>query len=438
MSFMKLPKCPYCGKKLNYIKAWDIRKYGDFMCDQCHNEYLIQYSSGAFLLAVGMIALDVFLFLILGGFDGKLSVFALILMAVPLVMIYFLLPLMMSLRRKKGRAPVRGYRTIAPEPAGRPARTKIYQPKKERRTAGYNQTAPAPRRPAGQRTIYDGENARLRPGEQPVRSPRPAPDRQSAPPRTRRAPDYTPEMGNRGQRPERRPQGSENRGQRPEQRIQRPENREQRPAYSAQSRNVQPKRTRAGDPRQAGTEKGFLSRILTSKAAVSVAAIAGSAWNGIKQGAFLAAGTVKKGASWATRTAVELSRSLLIRMKAYAAKRDDTRGSGREADDRRSKAGRKTSSGGRMETRRGNTAFPQGGRRSFGGTARPVSGRPVRRDEKDVHPTWRQVEFDAGEAGEGDEDMAHTVREPGRDRTERNAGENARPRASGSNRKPRV
>ena len=328
MSFMKLPKCPYCGKKLSYMKAWDIRKYDDYECDHCHTEYLIKYSQGAFLLAVGMIVLDVFIFLVMGGFNGKVSVISLVFMGISLVAIYFLLPLMMSLRRKKGHGPTKAARPAAHEPDNRPARTKIYQPKRERQ---------------------DGRNQR-------------------------------PEA--RSQRPEARNQRPDVGRQKPEIRGRRPEDRSQRPAYTARPQGRPPQRSRT---------QTFRPRILESGAVVSIVGFAASAWNATKRGVFIAAAAVKQGALWMAETAVELWRSLLMRTRALGAKLGERRGAGqRITGDGRARTGQGTRSGG--QTGRRNGTEGQRERRPSGGTSRPASGRPVRGGENEMRPTRRRVE----------------------------------------------
>ena len=32
---MRTPRCPYCGAKLNYAKAWTLKRRGEYICPKC-------------------------------------------------------------------------------------------------------------------------------------------------------------------------------------------------------------------------------------------------------------------------------------------------------------------------------------------------------------------------------------------------------------------
>ena len=287
MSFMRLPRCPYCGKQLSYRKTWNIRKYGDYECDRCHQEYGIKYSKGIYLMVLGLFALEIFLFITFGGVFGKITAFTLILMIAPVVILYFMLPLMMSLRRKKGNGPP------VPANAGRkPPRTKIYEPggRLQRTPAGQPplRQRPPERRPMPQRSRTAAPGLRPQAGQPPMGANPHEQERREREPM--REPRRTADGIRREQRPSA-PRGAERRRPVPgDRRMRTPENRAGQP----------PREQRYG--RSAGSEP--LQRALASaqvffqKSGAAIKSGAIVAMEAAKTGAFVAAAATKTGAIW--------------------------------------------------------------------------------------------------------------------------------------------
>ncbi len=355
MSFMKLPRCPYCGKPVSYGKAWDMRKYNEQPCDRCHADYTIHYSGSVFLIVVGLIALEVLIFFMFGGFEGKISGVALGFMAIPLVGMYFLLPLMMSLRRKKGVAPPRGARP--PEGERRPPRTKIYHP-------GSGQAFVPPARqsvPRSAPSVRPAPENRPRPAMRPSRPEEETlRDRPLAPPRARTE--------------ERKP-GDRRYAPRQEPRAKRPE-----------SRTPAQRRTQTA-PARTNTGQGGMNDLLASVAAFARQAGAAIAAFAVQAGSFIVkyAGVaweyMKRAGGWvaeiARRGAAEVKvlwNDLTVKIKTANARQQDERERGRETP-RRPEADRRTGQQGRPAQSRPDAQRRPPQQRTDPRRARPDAGR---------------------------------------------------------------
>ena len=394
MSFMKLPKCPYCGKPLSYRKTWNIRKYGDYECDRCHQEYDIKYSKGVYVMVLGLLALEVFLFITFRGVFGEINAFTLILMAAPVLILYFMLPLMMSLRRKKGSG-----KNIAPaDDRRRPPRTKIYEPGGRPRQA-----------PSGQPPLRQRPDGRPVPGEQ-----RPAVRQRPPVPGLRPGQAGIRPTAERPLRPEsanRIEQGSEDRrADRPTEGLRR----EQRPSVprGGDRRRPQPEGQRSQRPenrpgqRRAGAEQGreplqkALSTVQNFSKTAGAAIVTGAsiAAGAIGAGALWVGGQLKNGALWVSAAAQKLWTSLTAKIGDVTAPRGktpkETRDiSGRDRGDRRPPARRNG------ERPMGNRSASSSSRHRPGqrpaSDRRPAPGQPpVRRREE---PVGRRPENQRGD-----------------------------------------
>ncbi len=52
-------KCPYCGEKLNYAKAWVLKRRGEYICPKCGGLSNVQlnsriYTLGFFAIVLGL------------------------------------------------------------------------------------------------------------------------------------------------------------------------------------------------------------------------------------------------------------------------------------------------------------------------------------------------------------------------------------------------
>lgn len=62
MSKIRLPQCPYCGKKVNPIVAWTLRTQGEFICPACGGVSNIAIDPAAKALGVLAAVVGVVLF----------------------------------------------------------------------------------------------------------------------------------------------------------------------------------------------------------------------------------------------------------------------------------------------------------------------------------------------------------------------------------------
>lgn len=89
---MKARKCPYCGRRIPYFTVFDEKKQGEHICRRCGKESKIVVKKniyGFFLLAIICSAVIATLWIALGYINRPLGI---LLVAVPLVIFYFLTP----------------------------------------------------------------------------------------------------------------------------------------------------------------------------------------------------------------------------------------------------------------------------------------------------------------------------------------------------------
>lgn len=86
-----MPKCPYCGKKINPIYAWGIKSKGEYHCSECGTFANIKLEK--FVYAAGLAALIIeALLLLLFIFTGGVIMYLLPLMIVPFLVFTCLAP----------------------------------------------------------------------------------------------------------------------------------------------------------------------------------------------------------------------------------------------------------------------------------------------------------------------------------------------------------
>lgn len=94
-------KCPYCGKKISYFTALNIRRRGEYYCNKCKKESNIVIKKTIWLLYIGMTLLALlimaFFLLMTDRTDLKYTLYVL----VPFLLIYLFSPLFVRIRPKK-------------------------------------------------------------------------------------------------------------------------------------------------------------------------------------------------------------------------------------------------------------------------------------------------------------------------------------------------
>ena len=171
MSKIRLPQCPYCGKKVNPIVAWTLRTQGEFICPACGGVSNIAIDPVAKALGVLAAVLGVVLFgagIVMG--EGLPIVEILVIMA-PFVLFSILSTFFVRLkkpilrrREKPAQRTARPVRSAAGQSAARPRPA-------SNGTAGASVNRAPQSRPAARHAAAPGTVRRPAQGTQPVRRP---------------------------------------------------------------------------------------------------------------------------------------------------------------------------------------------------------------------------------------------------------------------------
>ena len=171
MSKIRLPQCPYCGKKVNPIVAWTLRTQGEFICPACGGVSNIAIDPVAKALGVLAAVLGVVLFgagIVMG--EGLPIVEILVIMA-PFVLFSILSTFFVRLKK-----PILRRREKPAQRTARPVRSAAGRSAARGRaapsgTAGASvNRAPQPR-PAARYAAAPGTVRRPAQSGQPVRRP---------------------------------------------------------------------------------------------------------------------------------------------------------------------------------------------------------------------------------------------------------------------------
>lgn len=97
MNSRHLPFCPYCNKKLRYFESWFLHRYGEYTCPKCGYNSKITYTRNIKTFLIFCIALAVFLAFVF-AILGKVNLIQVILVSVPFLVFYILVPFFMLLK----------------------------------------------------------------------------------------------------------------------------------------------------------------------------------------------------------------------------------------------------------------------------------------------------------------------------------------------------
>lgn len=105
MSKLQKPVCPYCGRKVNLITAWKLRRQGEFQCPRCEGFSNIVLDSAVSVTAVIAIAVSALIFVIVRLIWSNFTFFSVILVFAPFLVFYILSPFFVRLRRVRPKKP---------------------------------------------------------------------------------------------------------------------------------------------------------------------------------------------------------------------------------------------------------------------------------------------------------------------------------------------
>ena len=95
---LMLPKCPHCGKQVNWFRAWALKTQGEYRCGKCGECSNVSLDKALYpLAAVAAIAGAVFLVLFV-TLVQEFSFTSLVLIAVPFLLFFLISPFFVRLR----------------------------------------------------------------------------------------------------------------------------------------------------------------------------------------------------------------------------------------------------------------------------------------------------------------------------------------------------
>ena len=95
---LRLPKCPECGKKVNWFRAWSVKTQGEFRCGKCgacSNVFLDRLIYMLALIAAIIGAVFFILFIVM---VREFNFISLLLIVVPFLIFFFISPFLVRLR----------------------------------------------------------------------------------------------------------------------------------------------------------------------------------------------------------------------------------------------------------------------------------------------------------------------------------------------------
>lgn len=98
---MKLPKCPYCGKKVGYLSAFFMHNQGEYCCKKCKKESNVIIKKALlipFIFAV-LFAIAILLYFLV--MTNRQNLWFMLFIAIPFIIFYLLTPGFVVLKPKK-------------------------------------------------------------------------------------------------------------------------------------------------------------------------------------------------------------------------------------------------------------------------------------------------------------------------------------------------
>lgn len=107
---LELPVCPNCGKKVGFIKAWFLKKEGEYHCPACGGFSNVYLDSVTPMVGAGAVFVSVAMFLALRISTGGMPFYGIFLIALPYVFFFLLAAFLIRLRkpgvRKRPNPPI--------------------------------------------------------------------------------------------------------------------------------------------------------------------------------------------------------------------------------------------------------------------------------------------------------------------------------------------
>lgn len=94
---MKITRCPYCGKKMNYFQAFAERKHGEHTCRNCGRNSTVYFSKSYKLVVCVAILLAIVLVIIAINPFFIESLWGMLWVALPFLILYIITPFFLKL-----------------------------------------------------------------------------------------------------------------------------------------------------------------------------------------------------------------------------------------------------------------------------------------------------------------------------------------------------
>lgn len=124
---MKLPQCPHCGHKLNFVQASFLKREGEYWCEECGGFSNVFLEKPVYLAGIAVVCVEVLLFLVYLLFLHALSFWLVFLMLLPYLIFQCAAPFLIDLQAQGARRPPSPPRTAQEAAQRRPA-TGTYTP----------------------------------------------------------------------------------------------------------------------------------------------------------------------------------------------------------------------------------------------------------------------------------------------------------------------
>lgn len=99
MQYFGVPKCPYCGKRVNLIRTWSLKKEGEYRCPRCRGISNIFLSPLIYALAVLSIFAGIVIYFYFKFIVGAITLKTLIPVSMPFIIFFLLSHFMPYLKR---------------------------------------------------------------------------------------------------------------------------------------------------------------------------------------------------------------------------------------------------------------------------------------------------------------------------------------------------
>lgn len=93
-----LPKCPCCGRRLNWFRAWAVKTHGEFRCGRCGTCSNVVLNRLLYILAFVTAGVSAVLFLVLVAFVREFDFLALFWIVLPFLLFFLASPFFVQLR----------------------------------------------------------------------------------------------------------------------------------------------------------------------------------------------------------------------------------------------------------------------------------------------------------------------------------------------------